>query len=102
MMGEDRVVIVDGTQIRRELALERGDIEPGAQVPQQRGALLGWGCPRDRNADESVAGIEGSTLEIRIVYEQLRARHLLTAKPHQERTGKRKRADGFSPLTKHL
>src|SRR3546814_14200448 len=58
MMGEDAVIIVDRAQKGRELALQRGDVEAGAQVPEQAGAkFLGRGAGTGE-ADKRIAALD--------------------------------------------
>src|SRR5207253_402980 len=58
MMGEDGVVIRDGPQIGRELALQRRDVEARPQVPEQVRAIFGRGRAGQRQADEWIAALD--------------------------------------------
>src|SRR3546814_10694410 len=72
MMGEDAVIIVDRAQKGRELALQRGDVEAGAQVPEQAGAkFLGRGAGNGE-ADQRIAALDRAGGEAGIGDEQLR------------------------------
>ena len=51
MVLQHRVVVRHDQQRRFELALQRGDVQPGAHVPQQSGAQFGRGRARHLEAD---------------------------------------------------
>ena len=58
MMGEDAVIIGHGAQEGRELALQRGDVEAGAEVPEQIGAIFGGRGAGQWQADQRIAGVD--------------------------------------------
>ena len=74
VVRQQAVIIVDRAQIGRELALQCGDVEARAQVPEQVRAIFGRRCARDRQADDRVAAVDRTLLEGRVVDEQLGAR----------------------------
>jgi hypothetical protein len=74
MVGEDAVIIVDRAQERRELALQRRDVEAGAKVPEQVSAIFGGRGSGDRQADQRIAAFDRPGPEIGLGQEDLSRR----------------------------